>query len=209
MAKKKVNELGFDYTPQQYGGGPNLPTTYASALQRWLDQQKKSGELFSQAAAPLTQAVNLFQPGGGYGAGQNVLIEDEARRAKAEALANMVATGMSSGSLATSTGLRIGSDMTKAKLGVQDTRTQFLADALSKLAGLRGTYASQVGTSVEPFSNQYMGNMTSISNAATGSRAGIINALAGVQEAKLASKKPSSWATDTPEKTPWDTDYPW
>jgi len=106
----------------------------------------------------------MFQPSGGYGAGQNALIEDEARRAKAEALSAQVATGMSSGSLATSTGLRVGSDMTKAKLGVQDTRTQFLVDALSQLSGLRATRAGQVAGNADPYTNSYMGNLAQQNN---------------------------------------------
>jgi hypothetical protein len=94
----------------------------------------------TQAKNPLQQAIDLFKPGGGFGAWQNALIEEEAKRNKAQALSDQVASGMSSGSLATSTGLRIGRDTTTAKLGVEDTRTQFLNQALQALSGLFGQF---------------------------------------------------------------------
>jgi hypothetical protein len=95
----------------------------------------------NQARNPLQEAINLFRRGGGFGAGQNALIEEQAKRDKAEALSNQVASGMSSGSLATSTGLRIGRDVATQKLGVEDTRTQFLSQALQALSGLYGQFA--------------------------------------------------------------------
>ena len=147
----------------------NITGIYDSALQRWLKQQKESAGIWKTAEAPTAQKVNMFQPGGGYGAGQNVLIEDEARRAKAEALSNQVATGMSSGSLATSTGLRVGSDMTKAKLGVEDTRTQFLASALSELSGLRATRAGQVSSAQQPGFDSLISSLSNIFGVRQGS----------------------------------------
>ena len=93
-----------------------------------------------QARNPLTQAIQMFQPGGGYGAGQTALIEEQAKQAKAEALANQVASGMSSGSLATSTGLRVGRDVTTAKLGVEDQRTQYLNQLLQALSNMYGQF---------------------------------------------------------------------
>ncbi len=124
---------------------------YNTALGRWLARQNQSRQTFNQAAQPLQQNIQAFQPGGSFGAGQIATLEDEARRAGALATSQQVASGMSSGSLATSTGLRISSDLTKAKLGVEDTRMQFLARARESLAGLRGQEASQVGATSDPF----------------------------------------------------------
>jgi len=131
------------------------PTTiqqdYTTALNRWLQQQQTSRQQYQSAADPLQQSVQAFQPGGSYGAGQIATLEDESRRAQAAATSQQVASGMSSGSLATSTGLRISSDLAKAKLGVDDTRTQFLAQAQGALSGLRGQQAGQTAATVDPF----------------------------------------------------------
>lgn len=92
------------------------------------------------ALKPLKQAMNMFKPGGSYGAGQYALIDEQAKQAQAQALANQVASGMSSGSLATSTGLRVGRDMTTAKLGVEDQRTQYLNQILQALSSMYGQF---------------------------------------------------------------------
>jgi len=128
-------------------------STATNALQRWLDQQRTATKQFTAAAKPLEQAVGMFQPGGGYGAGQRSLLEEQAKQAQAQALANQVASGMSSGSLATGTGLRVQRDLAQGLAGVEDTRTQFLAQALQALSGLRGqqagTTAAVIAVSVE------------------------------------------------------------
>lgn len=136
---------------------PSMQSIYSNALERWLASQNESRQLYGQAAQPLQESVQMFRPGGGYGAGQIAILEDEARRARAEALSNQVASGMSSGSLAASTGLRVGSDLAKAKLGVEDTRTQFLNQALQALSGLRGQQAGQAGSVYDPYTSTYMG----------------------------------------------------
>jgi len=133
---------------------PATQTLHQDALQRWLAQQKESTRLYGKAEEPLQETVGMFRPGGG-------LAEDQARKEKAEALINQVQSGMSSGSLATATGLRVGRDLTKAKLGIEDTRTQFLAQAMQALSGLRGTQAQQTGATVDPTYAPYMGSLTS------------------------------------------------
>ena len=130
--------------------------TRARTLTSWVTRQKRSAQLYARAETPLQETVGMFRPGGGYGAGQVQLAEDQARKEKAEALTTQVASGMSSGSLATATGLRVGRDLTTAKLGIEDVRTQFLAQALQALGGLRGTQAQQVGATVNPTYAPYM-----------------------------------------------------
>lgn len=130
------------------------------ALQRWLLQQRQATKQFGAAEQPLQQAVQMFQPGGGYGAGQVALLEREARQAQARALSEQVASGMSSGSLATSTGLRVASDLARGKLGVEDTRTQFLNQALQALSGLRGGQAQTTASLVDPTYAPLMGYMS-------------------------------------------------
>jgi len=121
------------------------PVSYSTALDRWLEEQQQAQSQWQQAADTISELVNLFQPGGGYGRGQLATIERQGRRARASALADQVATGMSSGSLATATGLRVNRDVTQAALGVQDQRTQFLSRALETMANLQSQYGQYLG----------------------------------------------------------------
>ena len=116
---------------------------YGPLLQRF--QQRYNRMLSEMAAAKSTAAapvsadyselVNLFRPGGGYGAGQMALVEQEAKKGSAAALSNLVRTGMSSGTNAAGVAARTARDVTTAKLGVEDERTRFLADALTRRGG--------------------------------------------------------------------------
>jgi len=132
----------FNYDPSK-GYGANVAQT---ALSRWLGTQRQAQNMYGQAEQPLQQNVQMFQPGGGYGQGQAELLQEQARQAQAEALSSQVASGMSSGSLATGTGLRVKRDLATGLKGVEDTRTQFLAQALQSLAGLRGQRAQTLAT---------------------------------------------------------------
>ena len=127
-----------------------------NALARWLGTQRQAKGMFGQAEQPLQESVQMFQPGGGYGKGQATLLRGEARRAKAEALSSQVATGMSSGSLATGTGLRVERDLAQGLAGVEDVRTQFLAQALESLSGLRGQRSQTLAATQDPISVPYM-----------------------------------------------------
>ena len=150
--------LPYSYVPSADVAGSG---TYQSSLQRWLDRQKKSREQFTAAEQPLQQAAQMFQPGGGYGRGQETLLRDEARRAGAEATSRQVASGMSSGSLATGTGLRIKRDLATGLAGVQDQRTQFLNQVLQNMSGLRGQQAGLTAQVNDPVTNPYLGYLSS------------------------------------------------
>ncbi len=172
------------------GGSPQATTPaqdYNTALGRWLNRQQQARGLYAGAAAPLQANVEAFQPGGSFGAGQIATLEDEARKAGALATSQQVASGMSSGSLATSTGLRISSDLAKAKLGVDDTRTQFLTQARQSLAGIRGQEASQVAATSDPFFSTFQGAQT----AQRGQTLGAVSAAENrsLQRTKLAEAR--------------------
>ena len=130
---------------------------YQNTLARWLGRQKQATGMFGQAEQPLRESVQMFQPGGGYGAGQKGLLQEQARQAQAEVLSSQVATGMSSGSLATGTGLRVKRDLAQGLAGVEDVRTQFLTQALQSLSGLRGRRAETLATTQDPTYAPYMG----------------------------------------------------
>lgn len=147
----------YSYQPQaDYGRG-----VAQNALSRWLSQQRRSREQFTAAEEPLRQAVTSFQPGGGYGRGQRTLLRDESRRAQAEATTQQVASGMSSGSLATGTKLRTERDLATGLAGVEDQRTAFLNQALSQLSGLRGQQAGLTAQVNDPITPAYMGYLSS------------------------------------------------
>ena len=161
--QKKLNK--------QYGlESPGTGITPDTALNRWLDQQKQAQEQFSAAQQPLQQAVQMFQPGGGYGQGQATLLRDEARRAGAEATTQQVASGMSSGSLATGTGLRIKKDLAQGLAGVEDQRTQFLAQALQMLSGARQGQAQTTATVYDPTYAPTMGARASMYGTSVGAQ---------------------------------------
>lgn len=108
----------------------------------WLAAQPYSWQSnLATSERPLQEAKKLFEPGGGYGAGQIALIEEEAQRTKAEALTNFIKTGMSSGSNVAGLRARVGKDVTTAKLGVEDVRMENLANILAQLSGLRSSSA--------------------------------------------------------------------
>jgi hypothetical protein len=149
--------------PFSYQAAADVPgrSTAQNALQRWLDQQKRSRRQFTAAEQPLRQSVEMFQPGGGYGRGQTALLRDEARRAQAEATAQQVASGMSSGSLATGTKLRTERDLATSLAGVEDVRTQFLTQALANLSGLRGQQAGLTAQINDPIAVPYLNYLAS------------------------------------------------
>ncbi len=142
----------FNYNPRQSYGRSVAQT----ALTRWLGTQKQARGMFGSAEKPLQQSVQMFQPGGGYGRGQKMLLQTQARQAQAEALSSQVATGMSSGSLATGTGLRVKRDLAQGLAGVEDVRTQFLSRALESLSGLRGRRAQTLSATQDPISVPYL-----------------------------------------------------
>lgn len=138
-----------------------ISKTYQSTLGRWLTRQQESQTQFRQAAEPLGEAKGMYAPGGTYGAGQRVIIEEEARKARAKALSGYVASGMSSGTNVAGMQTRVAGDVTRAKLGVEDVRTERLTDILTRLSGLRATAAGQKGAAVDPTYAPYMGSLTS------------------------------------------------
>ena len=143
----------ISYMPSRdiVGGG-----VYQNTLARWVGRQKQAQGMFGQAEQPLRESVQMFQPGGGYGAGQKGLLQEQARQAQAEALSSQVATGMSSGSLATGTGLRVKRDLAQGLAGVEDVRTQFLTQALQSLSGLRGQRVQTLATTQDPVYAPFM-----------------------------------------------------
>lgn len=156
------------------------------------------------AQTTLEDIIKMFRQGGGYGAGQNAIIDTQANQAQAKAMSDQVTSGMSSGSLAASTGARISGDTAKAKLGVEDARTNFLAQAMQALSSLYGQFGQ-------------MGSTERMNQANI--KAGQENALNDTLSRLVTSRKPdlgagggfnspSGWAIQTPSEKYYASEYP-
>ena len=174
----------YSYTPQKSYGAKVANT----ALGRWLGTQRQAQSMYGQAEKPLQQNVQMFQPGGGYGRGQAQLLQTQARQAQAEALSSQVATGMSSGSLATGTGLRVKRDLAQGLAGVEDVRTQFLTQALQSLSGLRGRRAQTLATTQDPVSVPFLSYLGGQEARATQEAMNVVQANAGLQMAGMRNR---------------------
>jgi hypothetical protein len=234
----------------RYTATPASQTTggqvYTNALARWLAQQKtaqkqfttaqeplreaaqmfqKGGSYQQEVAAaqePLREAVQMFQKGGSYGAGQRAILEQQTKEAQAQALASQVASGMSSGSLASSTAMRAKSDLAAGLLGVEDTRTEFLNralqalsgslsgaastrtqslnQALQALSGLQSTQAQTTAATVDPTYNTYMSYLNALANRQAQMAQGVMQANLATKLAEAKQKSAnnnSSFATIT------------
>lgn len=174
----------FSYNPRQsYGRG-----VAQSALSRWLGTQREARGMFAGAEQPLQRSVQMFQRGGGYGRGQAQLLQTQARQAQAEALSSQVATGMSSGSLATGTGLRVKRDLAQGLAGVEDVRTQFLTQALQSLSGLRGQRAQTLAQTQDPVYAPYMSYLGGQEAQASQQAMNVVQANAAMQMASMRNK---------------------
>lgn len=174
----------FSYNPRQSYGR----SVAQSALSRWLGTQREAKGMFAGAEQPLRESVQMFQPGGGYGRGQATLLRGEAKRAQAEALSSQVATGMSSGSLATGTGLRVERDLAQGLTGVEDVRTQFLTQALQSLAGLRGRRAETLAATQDPVYAPYMSYLGGAETRASQQAMNVVQANAALQMASMRNR---------------------
>ena len=174
--------LKYSYRPTADVSGYG---TAQNALAQWLKRQKESRTQFTAAEQPLRQSVQMFQPGGGYGRGQATLLRDEARRSLGEATTQQVASGMSSGSLATGTKLRTERDLATGLAGVEDTRTQFLNQALTNLSGLRGTQAQTTAQTADPTLAPTLGYLSNRFG-----QVGQLNQAAGVGGSSYGRRRP-------------------
>lgn len=145
---------------------------YESTLARWLNRQQQMGEQFGRAETPLQELKSYYAPGGGYGAGQQEIIEEEGRKTLAQGLHNLVATGMSSGSLATGLRAQVGRGITRGKIAIEESRAKQFAETLTGLSRLRAGFGQLLGTAQEPSYAPVVGAVTGIYGTDIGYRAG-------------------------------------
>jgi hypothetical protein len=104
---------------------------YARAYKNALKEVTGAKQTAGQAIpAQLQELLTLYAQGGGYGQGQNALIDQQTKQQLANALQTMVASGMSSGTNALGLQQRVRNDATTQKLNVEDNRINNYAGAL-------------------------------------------------------------------------------
>lgn len=147
---------------------------YESALERSLGRYKSMmDELKGMKAAAgaeiapeFQEAVELYRPGGAYGAGAISRIREEQRKGVAGTLSQLVSSGMSSGALAAGVRAKYGREAQRGIQEVEDVRYERLGQALQAVAlarearGLRTTQAYQTAAGLtsafqEPSVSQY------------------------------------------------------
>lgn len=161
---------GYSITTGAGGRSPWQATTelYSGALRRWLDRQRQMTQQFGRAEEPIREELQLYAPGGGYGAGQRGIAEEQMKTGRAEALHRLVATGMSSGSLATGVQIQARRGLEQAYRGIEDVRTERYGGALGRLASLRAGLGQLYGTIEEPSYAPAVGAYTSMYGADIG-----------------------------------------
>lgn len=165
--------------------GP-LSSAYKEALGRYAGRRKEAKAGFLGAEAPLEEAVEMFRPGGKYGAGQRALIEKQGRKTYAGGLSNLIATGMGSGTNVAGLRARVGADVGEAKLGVEDVRIDRLTQALELLSQLKGQAAGALAGMQEPSYAPYVGALTSAYGAYSGE---VSDAISRATQYNLAQKQ--------------------
>ena len=130
---------------------------YEGALSRFTQQQRTMRADFQGAESPLTTARTLYEKGGEYGEGQRSLIREEGQKTQSNILANMVGSGMASGSNIAGATAAVNRGMTTQMLQVEDVRTERLSDILKSLSALRTQAAGVMGTTREPDYSSYLG----------------------------------------------------
>lgn len=118
-----------------------------TAMQRYMEAYQKAMEFAQQGIGAAknavgkgtpdeyTQLVDLFQPGGQYGAGIKSMIDQNTQKDVANVMQNQIATGMSSSTNANALKLAALRNRTTQYAGVEDDRIAKLASALSEKGG--------------------------------------------------------------------------
>jgi len=181
--KTRTTGIGYDKSniPDISRAYADIGSLYQGALSRFTDRLNQARTDFTKAESPLQENIDLFRPGGGYGAGQHALIDEEARKALGAGRTSLVASGMASGSSMANLETGVGRGATTAMLGVEDVRTENLSAALNALANLRGAAAGSYLSAQEP---GYEG----AASALAGLSAAELNAYASLEASQMGAE---------------------
>ena len=165
----------------------NVRDLYKSALQRFAERRAQARTDFLGAETPLQERVGMFQPGGGYGAGQRAIIEQQAKEALGAGQTSLVQTGMASGS--TMAGLHglVSAKAGEMELGVEDVRIENLSRALEALSNLRGAAAGTLLAAQEPGFEPVASLEASRLGSLTSQKVATIQGEYGMKQSQLAA----------------------
>jgi len=202
--KPQVKDITYRGLPSTFGtetaikqSGDVVGGLYSSALSRFAARLQEAKTDFGKAEAPLAEAVGMFRPGGEYGAGQKAIIEQEAKEALGAGQTSLVQTGMASGSTMAGIHGLVSSEATKQFLGVEDVRTENLANALTALSNLKASAAGALLTAAtqEPsyapvagFEATKVGALSQLATAKLGAHASLEAAQMGAEASMFGSK---------------------
>jgi len=109
------------------------------------DMQQAKAEAQKPVAAEFGEVADIYKTGGEYGVGAKENIRDIAAQNLAKSSAANVATGMSSGSMATATRARYSRDVSKGIQEVEDVRYERLGSALQAVAQAKEARGIRIG----------------------------------------------------------------
>lgn len=114
--------------------------------EQMIKELRKAEGVSAELAPEFQQVVDIYRTGGEYGVGAKAAIEKAARYGTSSAMANLIRTGMSAGTIAEGVRARYGRQATEQIQSVEDIRYEKLSAALQALASAkeaRGLKATQ------------------------------------------------------------------
>lgn len=169
----------------QIQSGGLIGEVYRSDLANWLKNQEAARKQYLAAEKPLTALQAEFAPGGTLTKGQMSLVEEEGRRAGSLAMADLAATGMSSGSAAAGLKSRVGRDVAAGKVGVEQNRVTNLSQVLQNISALRSGESQRLSGLVNPYSANYMSGLVQGEATRAGVQTSTANRQAGLVESAM------------------------
>jgi hypothetical protein len=130
--------------------GDESERRYGEALDRLASERAGVLERFSAAERPLDEAAELYRPGGEYGEGARMRVEEAFRKALAGAQTGLSMTGMHSGSLMEGLRARYESEKAMQMQGIEDVRADRLGQILSTISGIRTASGGALAAMREP-----------------------------------------------------------
>jgi hypothetical protein len=138
--------------------------------------------------------VSMYSAGGSYGAGQKAIAEEQALAGESQESANLVRTGMSSGSLAAGVRSRYSRNLTTNLQNIEDIRTDKLSAALGALATAKAARTTELAGVYKTSAELIGGGAASNPTLASGDEMANI----------LASQQKSIAAANTEDNAFWN-----
>lgn len=132
-------------------------STAQDAYKKMIEEMQGAKEAAAVLPTEYTSIAEMFKAGGTYGAGQRAILEEQLKKGVALEQAALVASGMSSGTLASAVKGRYARGLATGYQQIEDIRTEKLASALGAVAAakeargvrLTGAYQTTAGLLAE------------------------------------------------------------